>query len=198
MLSLKLWPECQPTTPSTFLSQFHFLYHLIFTLFISSQRYLQGGLSWKSCYIVHKLQILLSLPSVDGEGTPAQVKATYFLLLALETSVMSSLLPDLQNCSYLSQCKYDKGFSIQSEKALISVLTWPPSIVIIQSSAIQGAVCPMLSFIQPWLNLLGSNFCHQHFLPALFVKSTMTFLMHYLMNYFLSLPKLLLEFWNLK
>lgn len=28
----------------------------------------------------------------------------------------------------------------------------------------------MLSFIQPWLNLLGSNFCHQHFLPTALCK----------------------------
>lgn len=157
--SIMPWPACflsnydqnvQTYHPITFLSQFHFLYHLIFTLFISSQRYLQRRSLLKVLlHIVHKLQILLSLPSVDGEGTPAQVKATYFLLPGLrDFSHVSSLLPDLQNCSYLSQCKYDKGFSIQSEKALISVLTWPPSIVIIQSSAIRGG-CLSYAVLHP-------------------------------------------------
>lgn len=157
--SIMPWPACflsnydqnvQTYHPITSLSQFHFLYHLIFTLFISSQRYLQRRPLLKVLlHIVHKLQILLSLPSVDGEGTPAQVKATYFLLPGLrDFSHVSSLLPDLQNCSYLSQCKYDKGFSIQSEKALISVLTWPPSIVIIQSSAIRGG-CLSYAVLHP-------------------------------------------------
>lgn len=206
------WPACflsnydqnvQTYHPITSLSQFHFLYHLIFTLFISSQRYLQRRPLLKVLlHIVHKLEILLSLPSVDGEGIPAQVKATYFLLPGLrDFSHVSSLLPDLQNCSYLSQCKYDKGFSIQSEKALISVLTWPPSIVIIQSSAIRGGgvlsvlCCPSSSRgLIYWDQTSVTSISCQ----LLFVKSTVTFLMHYLMNYFLSLPKLLLEFWNLK
>lgn len=45
--------------------------------------------------------------------------------------------------------------------------------VIIQSSAFRGegsAVCPVLSFIQPWPSLLGSDFCHQHFLPTALCK----------------------------
>ena len=93
--SLKLWPECPDLPPHHFslTVSFSVSFNFHFIHFILSQRYLQMRPLLKVLlHNVHKLQFLLFLPSVDGEGTlPPKSKLHTFSGLALETSVMCHL-----------------------------------------------------------------------------------------------------------
>lgn len=94
---------------------------------------------------------------------------SYFLLPGLrDFSHVSSLLPDLQNCSYLSQCNMIKAspFKVKSTNLCLDLTSL--YVVIIQS---YSGGCLSYAVLHPsWLNLLESNFCHQHFLPTALCK----------------------------
>lgn len=147
-----------------------------------------------SCYIVHKnfgsSDFPLSQQRKRHHFLP-RLNLSTLLLPVLKTSVhhISYLPPQLQNCSYLSQCN-DKGFSIHNKKFNLSLDSTSPCS---HGSTIGTVVRACGPFpIRPLLNPPPPGSVTTSF-QLLFVKSTMTSLMYYLMNYFQSLSSFFCE-----
>ena len=143
------WSVCFPTNvqiyhPITFsliysfilyiisfsLHSFLFLYHRKRNL---QRRSLLNVLLRNLC----KLQLLLSSLSGRKRHHFLPKGNLHTLLLPGFRDLTHQIAPpplDLQNCSYLSQCKYGKGPQFK-RKLLISALTQHPSAAVIQSSA---------------------------------------------------------------